>query len=108
MTISFEDFKKIEIKIGEIISAEEVEGSEKLLKLKVSFGSEERQIISGIKNYFESPNSLIGKKCPFVVNLEPRVIFDLESQGMILCASDENNFSLLEATSPIDPGSPVK
>ncbi len=109
MSISFEDFKKIEIRIGEVISAEEVEGSEKLLKLRVSFGeSGERQIVSGIKKYLNSPQEIVGKKYPFVFNLEPRTIFGLESQGMILCASDDQNFSFLEVKDQIEPGSLVK
>lgn len=108
MTISFEDFKKIDIKIGEVVSVEEIEGSEKLLKLNVFFGTETRQVVSGIKNHVDSAQSLVGRKFPFVFNLESRTIFGLESHGMILCASDDNNFSLLEPTSPVDAGSSVK
>ncbi|MCX6718304.1 MAG: methionine--tRNA ligase [Candidatus Staskawiczbacteria bacterium] len=99
--INFEDFKKLEIRIGKIISAEKVENSEKLLKLNVDFGSivggtsdvppttnnrEIRQVIAGIAQYYE-PEALIGKECPFAYNLAPRVLAGLESQGMILCAS---------------------
>lgn len=97
--ISIDDFKKVEIRVGEILSAVKVENADKLLQLKVSFGTEERQIISGISAYFSDPSVLIGKKVAFATNLEPRVIRGLESQGMILGASGEDDsFSLLEAS----------
>jgi len=109
MNISIDDFKKVEIKIGQILSAEKVENADKLLKLSVDFGEEKpRQIISGISSYFENPGDLIGKKCAFATNLEPRVIKGLESQGMILAVSGENFFSLLSADSSVVPGSSVK
>ena len=105
--IDYEDFKKVEIKVGEITEVEEPEGSEKLLKLKVDFDGEERQILSGIKNYYEDPQVLVGKKVPFVTNLEPRKMMGLESQGMILAVSDDENFSLLEADPKIKNGTQV-
>ena len=82
--ITIDDFKKVEIKIGEILSVENIEGSAKLLKLKVNFGAEERQVLSGIKAYFLAPQALAGKRCPFVTNLEPRMMMGLESQASIL------------------------
>src|SRR3989338_4054859 len=87
--ITIDDVKKVEIKIGEIISVETIEGSDKLLKLKVNFGTEERQVLSGIKAYFPDPQALLGKRCPFVTNLAPRVMMGLESQAMILARSEE-------------------
>jgi tRNA-binding protein len=84
--ISIDDFKKLEIKIGEILSAERIEGSDKLLKLKVSFGSEERQVLSGIAAYFTDPNELVGKRIAFATNLAPRMMMGLESQAMILAS----------------------
>lgn len=105
--IEYEDFKKIEIQVGEIISAEPVEGSEKLLKLKVKFGEEERQILSGIAKYI-SPEQLIGMKVPFVTNLKPRMMMGLESNGMILAAIDKDqNFSLLETRKEVSSGTHV-
>ncbi len=117
--ISLEDFKKIDIKIGEILSAEKVPETDKLLKLSVNFDEEKpRQIISGISVYFPDPQVLVGKKCSFVANLEPRVIRGLESQGMILAisgslpvqAGDANNnfFSLLEVSQDIPSGTSAK
>lgn len=107
--ISIDDFKKLEIKIGHILSAEPVEKSEKLLKLSVDMGEENpRQIVSGIARYFSDPNELVGKKCAFATNLEPRTLMGLESQGMILAVSGEEFFSLLETRPNVPPGSTVK
>lgn len=105
--IEYDDFKKVEIQVGEIISAEPVEGSEKLLKLKVVFGEEERQILSGIAKFI-SPEQLIGMKVPFVVNLKPRMMMGLESNGMILAAiDDEQHFSLMNVDALIKSGTHV-
>lgn len=105
--ISFEDFKKLEIRIGKIISAEKVENSNKLLKLQVDFGSEKRQILAGIAKFYE-PEALVGKECPFAFNLAPKMLGEIESQGMILCPSDENGPVLLHPDKPVPPGSPIK
>ena len=132
-TINFEDFAKVEIRVGKILSAEKVEGSDKLLKLEVDFGfipveittmptngdakgDEEvkkdaipniRQIIAGIGKIY-APEALIGKECPFAYNLAPRVLKGLESQGMILCPSDNGSPVLLHPDKEIQPGSVVK
>ena len=111
--INFEDFKKIEIRIGKIISAEKVDGSDKLLKLEVDFGLSEssegikRQIIAGIAQFY-APEALIGKECPFAYNLATRVLKGIESQGMILCPSDDGKPVLLHPDKEISPGSIVK
>jgi methionine--tRNA ligase beta chain len=105
--IEYEDFKKVEIQVGEIISAEPVEGSEKLLKLKVKFNEEEKQILSGIAKFI-SPEQLIGMKVPFVTNLKPRMMMGLESNGMILAAIDnEQHFSLLQVKQEVSSGTHV-
>jgi len=82
--VSFEDFEKLEIKIGKVVSVEKVEDTDRLLKFVFSFGEEQRQIISGIATYFPEPSILVGKQMPVLVNLEPRTIRGQESQGMIL------------------------
>lgn len=105
-TISFEDFKKVDIRIGKITSAEKIESSSKLLKLSVDFGDERRQIIAGIGKFYE-PESLINKECPFVFNLETKIINGIESQGMILCA-DDGGPVLMHPDKEIKPGSIVK
>ena len=86
--INFNDFQKIEIKAGTVLSAEPIQGSEKLLKLSVDFGEQApRQVISGIAKTFKQPEKLIGKQFLFVTNLEARSIMGLESQAMILAVS---------------------
>lgn len=104
--ISFEEFKKVEIKVGKILSAEKVPDTDKLLKLAVDVGEESpRQIVSGISLYFPDCSILVGKKCMFVTNLEPRVICGIESQGMILAVStDDGNFSLISPDDTIPAG----
>ena len=82
--LTIDEFKKLEARIGEVLSAEEVEGSEKLIKLILDFGEEKpRQILSGIKAWYK-PEDLVGKKMLFVVNLAPREMMGLESQGMLM------------------------
>jgi methionine--tRNA ligase beta chain len=105
-TISFEDFKKIEIRIGRITAAERFDNSEKLLKLQVDFGFEKRQIVSGIARYYK-PEDIIGKECPFVFNLAPKILNETESQGMILCADDGGPI-LMHPDKEITPGALVK
>jgi len=97
--ISFEDFKKVEIKIGKILSAEKVPETDKLLKLSVEMGEgEPRTIVSGISQHFEDLEKLVGTTCAFATNIEPRKIRGIESNGMILAVSDEEgNFSLLKS-----------
>ncbi|MDO8591087.1 MAG: methionine--tRNA ligase [bacterium] len=106
MTISLDEFKKVEILVGEIISAEKVPETDKLLRLMVNLGEEKpRQIISGIALYFPDPSVLVGKRCMFVSNLEPRVIRGFESNGMLFAVStDDGKFSLLEPSGDIPPG----
>jgi methionine--tRNA ligase beta chain len=104
--ISFKDFKKIEIKIGEIITVEKIPETDRLLKLKVDFNEDDlRTIVSGISEYYPDEQILVGKKVAFVTNLEPRKIRGVESNGMILAVSDEDkNFSLLETNEKIPAG----
>jgi methionyl-tRNA synthetase len=107
--ITYDDFAKLEIKIGTILAAEVVPKSDKLLKLKVDIGEEEkRQIVSGIREFFSDPQILVGKQCPFLTNVEPRVIHGLESQGMILAASANDVFSLLDPVKPLPPGTRIR
>jgi methionine--tRNA ligase beta chain len=102
--ITIDDFLKVEIKIGKVLSAEKIEQSEKLLKLSVDFGEESpRQVLSGISKYV-TPEDLIGNLFPFVTNLPPRLMVGLESQAMILAASDEEGLALLKPSKDILPG----
>ncbi len=107
--ITIDDVKKVEIRAGKILSAETIEGSDKLLKLSVDFGEESpRTILSGIAKYFPGGEGLSGVTCGFVANLEPRAMMGLESQGMILATSGENFFSLMKFSDDVPPGSLVK
>jgi len=86
-TISYEEFLKIDLRVGTIVSADDLENSNKLIKIIVDIGTEKRQIIAGIKKQYKVED-LVGKQVAFVANLEPRKIADLDSNGMILAAHD--------------------
>ena len=113
--INYEEFSKIELKVAKILVAERVEGSEKLLKLQVDLGLEKRQIIAGIGKVY-APENLIGKEIIIVANLEPRSFIlrqssgqvVLESQGMLLAASDENRPVILMPEKEVLPGTGIK
>lgn len=107
--INYDDFVKVEISLGTILSVEVVPDADKLLKLEVDLGEETpRQILSGIREYFEDPQTLVGKQCPFVTNLAPRTIRGLESNGMILAANTEEAFTLLHPNIPLKNGTKLK
>lgn len=106
-SVTFEEFKRVEIRIGKILSVEKVEKADKLLKLEVDFGSEvgKRQIVSGIAEFFK-PDELKGKKLPFIVNLEPRKFKGVESQGMLMAVAGEKPILLLPSED-VDAGSEI-
>ena len=104
--VSIEDFVKLKFKVGEVLQAEKVEKSDKLLKLLVDLGDEKRTIVSGIAQYYK-PEDLIGKKVIVFANLKPRKIFGIQSQGMILASKDENGLKLLTVDGDIKNGSLV-
>ncbi len=107
--INYDDYKKVEMRIGRIISAQPVEKSEKLLLLSVDFGEETpRTVVSGIAKYFPDPATLEGVRCGFVANLEPRPLMGHESQAMILATGDDETFSLLRVSDDVPPGSLVR
>ncbi len=107
MNVAFEDFEKLEIRIGRILSAERIEGTDKLLKLEVDFGSEERRIVSGIAEFYQQED-LVGKECPFIVNLEPRKFMGVESQGMLVATGVEGSAVLLHPDKEVPAGSVIK
>lgn len=114
--INFEDFEKLDIRIGTIKSVEKMDGADRLLIFKVDVGEdsnsengrEERQIISGVAEYFAEPEILIGKQVPVLMNLESRKIMGHESQGMILYVSGGDELTTLEPGKEMTPGTPVK
>ncbi|MCK6609729.1 MAG: methionine--tRNA ligase [Bacteroidia bacterium] len=106
--ITYEDFDKIDLRVGRVLEAERVPKADKLLKLTVDLGFEKRTILSGIAEYYQ-PDELVGKLVTVVANLAPRKIRGIESQGMLLMAG--NDFGKLYSVSPekdIEPGSVVK
>ena len=106
--ISYDDFAALEIKIGTILEVEIVPDADRLLKLMVDVGEESpRQIVSGIREFFPEIEVLIGKQCPFLTNLETRTIRGLESQGMILAASSEDTFAILNPHCTLPAGTLV-
>lgn len=105
--INIDDFSKVELKVGTILEAGEIEGSEKLLKFKVDLGEEQpRQILSGIKRWYK-PKDLVGKQIIIASNLEPRIMMGLESQGMILAVGDDKPV-LLKPSKKVPNGSKVR
>jgi methionyl-tRNA synthetase len=106
--ITIDDFKNIELKIAKVLRAERVEKSEKLVKLQISLGSEERQIVAGIAQHY-GPEDLVGRTIVVVANLKPAKLMGLESQGMLLAAHDETGtLALLTSDKTIAPGSPIR
>jgi methionyl-tRNA synthetase len=107
-TITIDDFKKIDLRIGRVIEAEKVPKSEKLLKLQVEIGNERRQVVAGIAQHYK-PEDLIGKLIVVVANLQPAKLMGQESQGMILAASNESGtLTLVGVQSEISTGATVK
>lgn len=108
MTISYDDFTKLDMRIGTITAVDLVESADRLLKLTVDIGEEKpRQIISGIRDFFAEPSELEGRQCPFLVNLESRTIRGLESQGMIMAVGEGETFTLLHPGSKVPPGTKI-
>ena len=106
-TIEFDDFTKVDIRVGTVIEAENVPKSDKLLKLKVDTGLDKRTILSGISKYY-TPEKILNKKVMVLINLKPRKMMGFESQGMLLLADDGvGNLSLMQPDSNISDGSVV-
>ena len=112
-TIAFEDFAKVDIRMGEVMAAEVSEGSKNLIKLTVDFGADlgERTIFSGIKEWY-TPNEVVGKILPFIVNLQPKRMGNLgESQGMLVAAisseGDDEKAVLLVPIGSVSKGDAV-
>ena len=106
-SITIEEFAKIRLRIGKVINAENVQGSKKLLKLSVDMGNERRQVVAGIAAHYR-PEEIIGKSVVIVANLKPAKLMGIESQGMVLAASNGEVLSLISPDKDIPPGSAVK
>jgi methionyl-tRNA synthetase len=107
-TISYDDFAKLDLRVAEILEVEPVEGADKLYKLKIDLGTETRTIVAGLKHYY-TKDELEGKRCIVLVNLEPRKLKGIESQGMLLAASNEDHseVKLLQPDGAIDLGGKI-
>ncbi len=105
--ITIDDFAKVELRVGTVLEAEEIPGSEKLIKQIVDFGDlGKRQILSGIKQWYK-PSQLIGKQFVYVVNLEPKKMMGLESEGMILVTDTDKPYPI-KPSSKVPPGTKVR
>ncbi len=105
--ISYEDFAKLDLRIGTIVQAEDHPNADRLVVLQVDLGSERRQIIAGIRGYYETA-ALVGRQIVVVANLAPRRMRGLESQGMLLAATNEPDLCvLLTPEREVPPGTPV-
>lgn len=105
--ISIDEFAKIDLRVVKVLEAEKVEGADKLLKFKMELGNEVRQVVSGIAKYYK-PEDLIGKYVILVANLKPVKLRGIESQGMILAASDDKELALVTLDKIIDSGAKVR
>ena len=108
MEIPFNDFMKLELRIGKVEKATLISGSKNLLKLIVDFGSEKRQSVAGLLRYYK-PEELVGKKFVFILNLQRRKLMGIESQCMVLAAEDnEGNVILIGPEKDIAAGSRIR
>ncbi len=106
-TISFDEFQKLKIQVAKVIEAERVEGSDKLIKLQIRIGEENRTLVAGIAEQY-AEDELLGKKIIVIVNLEPRAFRGVESQGMLLAAeSPDGELSLLSLDRDVPDGTEV-
>ena len=107
--VAFEDFEKLDIRVGLVTDCQRVKKSKKLLQFTIDDGSgQPRTILSGIAQWYEKPEELVGRRVLFVANFEPRKMMGLESQGMILSAVDfDGSLSVVTTTKDVKPGSQV-
>ena len=105
--ITIDEFAKVELRVATIKAAEAHPKADRLLVLKIDLGSEERQLVAGIRGYY-TPEELVGKQIVVVTNLQPATLRGVESQGMLLAASDGEHIIVLSPEKPIAPGAQVR
>ena len=106
--ITYEDFAKIEVRLGTVVAAELIPDTDKLIKCSIDFGEfGMRTIVSGIAEW-KKPEDLVGKQLPYVVNLAPRMLRGVESQGMLLAASDSGGVALMVSERSVENGTKLK
>lgn len=106
--VTFEDFKKLDIRIGKVVSVEKVPEADKLLKFVFDIGGEQRQILAGVAGFFPDLSVLVGKEIPILVNIEPRVFKGYKSEGMIIAADVDGQPILLHPEKDVPTGSIVR
>lgn len=104
--ITIEEFKRVELRVAEVFEAKRVPGTDKLLELRIKVGAETRTLVAGIADEY-APEKLIGRKIVVVANLQPRKLRGIESQGMLLAASDGDRAVLLAPDRDVPSGAPV-
>ena len=107
MEISFDEFQKLDLRIGKILEANQIPGSRNLIRVIVDFGTEKRQAVAGLLQWYK-PEQLVGKKCAFILNLQRRKMMGVESQCMIFAAEDDKgNVVILQPEKDIAEGSRI-
>ncbi len=106
--VSYEEFSKMDLRIGKITKAEPVQGSRNLIKMLIDIGNgETRQAVAGIAQYY-NPKEIEGRSVAVIANLQPKKMFGLESNVMILAAEDDKTVSILQPERPVKTGSKIK
>lgn len=107
MEITFEEFQKLDMRVGKVVEAKQIPGSRNLIKMIVDFGTEKRQAVAGLLQWYK-PEDLVGKKCAFILNLQRRKFMGVESQCMILAAEDnKGNVVIIQPEKEIAEGSKI-
>ena len=106
--VTIEDFKRLDIRIGKVLSVERVQGADKLLKFSFDVGDEQRDIVAGMAEFFSDLTGLEGKEMPILLNIEPRTFRGQTSHGMILAADVDGRPVLLYPEREVAPGSIIR
>jgi len=107
LEISFDEFQKLDLRVGKIVEASQIPGSRNLIRMIVDFGIEKRQAVAGLLQWYR-PEDLMGRKCAFILNLQRRRMMGVESQCMVLAAEDsEGNVVVLQPEKEIAEGSKI-
>lgn len=108
MEVSFEEFQKLDLRVGKIVEASQIPGSRNLIRIMADFGSEKRQAVAGLLQWYQ-PQDLVSKKCVFILNLKKRKVMGVESQCMILAAEDDKgNVTVLQPEKDVVEGSKIR
>ena len=107
MEISFEDFQKLDMRVGKILEANQIPGSRNLIRMIVDFGTEKRQAVAGLLQWYR-PEDLVGRKYAFILNLQRRKLMGVESHGMLLAAEHEGRAVLIRPSKKVPSGTKIK